>query len=160
MDDNSDPADLVVAGIERTLLLAATWIDWDGQPRYSDDGRLYTPHKAIRRQLHHLVDHLAQIEALLGGDPGRPDGWQASAITTPADLAPFTTDDLGEAEQCLRRLGDLYRRRLAAAGPDEWDKPRAPEWTLREIAHHVGDAWYAEQVGDLTPPNTAVDVEA
>ena len=159
MDDNSDPADRVVAGIERTLLLAATWTDWDGQPRYSDDGRLYTPHKAIRRQLHHLVDHLAQIEALLGGDPGRPDGWRASAITTPADLAPFTADDLGEAEQCLRRLGDLYRSRLAAAGPGEWDAPRGPEWTLREIAHHVGDAWYAEQVGDLTPPGTT-DVEA
>jgi hypothetical protein len=160
MDDTSDPADLVVAGIDRTLLLAATWSGWDGRPRSSDDGRLYTPHKAIRRQLHHLVDHLAQVEALLGGHPGRPDAWQASAITTPADLAPFTTDDLGEAEQCLRRLGDLYRWRFAAAGPAEWDAPRRPDWSLREIAQHVGDAWYAEQVGDLTAPATAVDAEA
>ena len=152
--DARDPAEVVTGMVGRVLELAGTWPRWDGRPRPVDD-RLYTPHKAIRRQLHHLVDHLVQIEALLGGHPERPDGWQASAITTPADLAPFTADDLGEAEQCLRRLGDLYRWRLAAAGPDEWDAPRAPEWTLREIAVHVGDAWYAEQVGDLTPNGTS-----
>jgi hypothetical protein len=37
--------------------------------------------------------------------------------------------------------------RLLAAGPDEWDRPR-DGWTLREIAAHLSDAWYAEQVGD------------
>ena len=50
-----------------------------------------------------------------------------------------------------RRLGRLYVLRLAAAGPEEWDRPRDPSWTLRAIAVHVGKAWYAEQVGDLRP---------
>ena len=36
------------------------------------------------------------------------------------------------------------------AGPEEWDAPRNPAWTLREIAEHVShvDA-YAEEVGRL-----------
>jgi hypothetical protein len=36
-----------------------------------------------------------------------------------------------------------------AAGPDEWDRPREG-WTLREIAEHLSNSWYAEQVGDLS----------
>ena len=41
-------------------------------------------------------------------------------------------------------------RRIAAAGPDEWDRPRTPNWTLREICEHLtGVLWYAEQVGRL-----------
>ena len=37
--------------------------------------------------------------------------------------------------------------RLAALDPAELDRDRSPDWTLREIAHHVADPWYAEQVG-------------
>lgn len=157
MNDNNNPGealnpgDCVVAGVERILDLACTWLAWDGRPRLAEGGeRVYTPHKAIRRHTHHLIDHLAEIEALLGGHPTRPDEWHASLVTLAADLAPFTEADLNEARQSLRRLADLYVWRLASAGAEEWDKPRDPHWTLRRIAEHVGKSWYAEQVGDLT----------
>ena len=150
MIDDTNPGAAVAAGVARTLELARTWLAWDGRPRMAEDGeRLYTPHKAIRRYTHHLIDHLAEIEALLGGVESRPDEWHASTVTVPADLAPFTESDLNEARQSLPRLGDLYVHRLAAAGPAEWDKPRDPHWTIRAIAEHVGSPWYAEQVGKI-----------
>lgn len=147
---NPNPGEVVVAGVERILCLARTWLAWDGRPRMAEDGkRLYTPHKAIRRHTHHLIDHLAEIEAVLDGRPSRPDEWHGSFVTVHGDWAPFTEADLNEAGQCLCRLADLYVHRLDAAGPEEWDAPRDPHWTLRRIAEHVGKAWYAEQVGDL-----------
>jgi hypothetical protein len=150
MVNDTNPGQAVVGGIERILTLAATWLAWDGRPRLAEDReRLYTPHKAIRRHTHHLVDHLAQIEALLDGVESRPDEWRGSYVTLATDWALFTEADLNEAQQCLRRLGDLYVHRLAVAGPDEWDRPRDPQWTLRAIAEHVGKPWYAEQVGEL-----------
>jgi hypothetical protein len=30
------------------------------------------------------------------------------------------------------------------------DRPRDPDWTLRAIAEHLAEPWYAEQVGDLS----------
>jgi hypothetical protein len=147
----SSPAELVAAGVERTLALAATWTAWDGEPRLADDGaRTYTPGKALRRHADHLIDHLAEVEALLAGVPTVPDHWRASAVDLASDLAGFAAADLNEARERLRRLGQLYVLRYAAAGPGEWDAPRDPNWTLREIAEHVGDPWYAEQVGDLS----------
>jgi len=146
----TNPATAVVAAVDRALALAATWPAWDGQPRRTADGeRVYTPHKAIRRTADHLVDHLAQVEALLAGVPGEEDRWLASAVTTEADGALFGPDDLVEAGQRLRRLARTFELRYAAAGPAEWDAPRGGEWTLRQIADHLADAWYAEQVGDL-----------
>ncbi|MBV8931050.1 MAG: hypothetical protein JO285_00605, partial [Kutzneria sp.] len=116
---NTNPGEVVVAGVERILVLARTWLAWDGRPRLAEGGeRLYTPHKAIRRHTHHLIDHLAEIEALLGGHSSRPDEWRGSSVTVAGDWAPFTEPDLNEAEQCLPRLADLYVQRLAAAGPD------------------------------------------
>ncbi|HEV3359710.1 MAG TPA: hypothetical protein VG247_23110 [Pseudonocardiaceae bacterium] len=151
MNSQGNPGEVVAAGVERMLVLARTWLRWDGRPLVSEDGdRVYTPHKAIRRHTHHLIDHLAQIEALLAGHESRPDEWLASQVTVAADLAPFTEADLNEARQCLTRLGDLYVHRLAVAGPAEWDRPRDPQWTLRAIAEHVAGPWYAEQVGDLS----------
>lgn len=149
-DSETNPADLVVAGVERTLELAATWLDWDGRGRLSEGGdRLYTPNKAIRRHSDHLVDHLAEVHALLAGVPTKPDRWLASAVTLESDWAPFGPAELNEAGQRLRRLARTYQVVYQAAGPAEWDRPREPSWTLRRIAAHVGSSWYAEQVGDL-----------
>jgi hypothetical protein len=146
-----NPAELVAAGVQRFLDLARTWLAWDGRPLVSEDGdRVYTPNKAVRRQADHLVDHLAQIEALLAGLPTEPDGWHASLVTVASDCAAFTEADLNEATQRLRRLGQLYVMRFAAAGETEWDRPRDPDWTLRAIAEHLAEPWYAQQVGDLS----------
>lgn len=147
-DDN--PATAVVNAVEQVLDLARTWPAWDGEPVTADDGRLFAPHKAIRRTADHIVDHLSEVEALLAGAPTEDDRWLASALTSPADRAPFTADDVTEATQRLRRLALTFVLRYAAAGPDAWDAPRGDHWTLREIAAHLGDPWYAEQVGDLS----------
>ncbi len=148
-----NPASAVVAAVDRVLALAATWPAWDGRPRLASDGeRTYTPHKAVRRTADHLVDHLAEVEAVLAGVPSEPDRWHASAVTLDADMAPFTPVDLDEAVQRLRRLARTFELRYAAAGPPAWDAPR-PGWTLRQIAEHLADPWYAEQVGDLSAPS-------
>jgi hypothetical protein len=145
------PAQFIVDAVDRTLALAQTWLVWDGRPRLSEDGdRLYTPHKAIRRIADHLVDHLAEMEALVSGVPTLPDHWHGSLVTVAGDWASFTEVDLNEAHQRLRRLASVFRLRFAAVGPSEWDRRREPNRSLREIAEHVGSAWYAEQVGDLT----------
>jgi hypothetical protein len=146
-----NPGTVVMAGVQRILELAQTWLAWDGSPYVAEDGaRIYTPNKAIRRHTDHLIDHLAEIEALLAGQQTEPDGWHASNVTLASDWASFTEADLNEAQQRLRRIAQTYLSRLALAGPQEWDIPRGSHWTLREIAEHVAGAWYAEQVGDLS----------
>lgn len=153
-----DPGAEVERATARVLELATTWLGWDGVPRVAEGGgRIYTPHKAIRRYADHLIDHHAQVEALLAGVQPRPNGWYESRVTTPADLAPFGEVDLVEATERLTRLSRSFRLRLLSAGPDEWDRPRGEEWTLREIAAHIGDAWYAEQVGDLSGRHATMD---
>ena len=151
METENNPATAVVSAVEDCLAMAATWLGWDGTPCVSEDGdRVYTPHKAVRRIADHLVDHLAEVEALLAGVPTMPDEWHGSLLTFDTDWARFTEGDLGEARQRLRRLARTFELRLLAAGPDQWDVPRTPNWTLREIADHLtGVRWYAEQVGSL-----------
>lgn len=151
MEDTENPATAVVRAVEESLSMAATWLHWDGFPRVSDDGdRIYTPHKAVRRIADHLVDHLAEVEALLAGVPTQPDEWHASLITTDSDWARFTEVDLVEAGQRLRRLARTLELRFAATGAAAWDLPRTPNWSLREIANHLaGVRWYAEQIGRL-----------
>jgi hypothetical protein len=148
-----NPGAQVERAVEQCLELAQTWLAWDGRPCVSEDGdRIYTPHKAVRRIADHLVDHLAEVEALLAGVPTQPDEWHASLVTFETDWARFTEQDLVEAQQRLRRLGRTFALRVAAAGEAEWDVPRTPNWTLREICDHVaGVLWYAEQVGRLGP---------
>jgi hypothetical protein len=156
--DGRHPADVVAGMVEHVLALAATWPRWDGQPAEvpveGEPPRVYTPHKAIRRVTDHLIDHLAEIEARLAGAPTEPDRWHGSLLTLAGDWAPFTEAELNEATQRLRRLGQLYVQRFAAAGPLEWDRPRDAGWTLRAIAEHLADPWYAEQVGDLSAAPT------
>ncbi|MDQ6715402.1 MAG: hypothetical protein M3Z83_04765 [Actinomycetota bacterium] len=71
--------------------------------------------------------------------------------TTDADFARFTEVDLVEAVERLARLSRSFRLRLLTAGPDQWDRPRGADWTLREIAVHVADPWHADQLGDVPP---------
>ena len=152
MRTDANPARAVVESVDHTLRLAGTWLSWDGEPRPTSDGeRIYTPHKVIRRMSDHIVDHLAEVEALLAGEATEPDRWGASLVTTEADRAAFTEVDLVEAEQRLRRLARTFELRYAAAGPAAWDVPRGENWTLREIATHLAESrWYADQLGDLS----------
>jgi hypothetical protein len=153
MTTDQNPAELVVAGIERCLDHALTWHAWDGRPiARTDDGapNTWTPYKALRRITDHLLDHLHQVEALLAGAEPIPDEWHGRRVTLDADWARFTEADLDEARSRLRRLGRTYLLRYQAAGPAAWDAPRDPDWTLREIAEHVANvSYYAEQVGRL-----------
>lgn len=114
------------------------------------DGRIYTPHKAVRRVADHLVDHLAEIEARVARVPTIPDAWHASASTTPADLAPFTQDDLDEARSRLTRLAQIFEVRLSALTDAELDRRDGEAWSPRQIAFHLEESlYYADAVGDL-----------
>lgn len=147
--DDRDPAEALTAMVDHVLALAATWTVWDGTPAHVDD-RVYTPHKAVRRVADHLVDHLAELEARLVGERPLPDHWHASATTTPADLAPFTREDLDEARSRLGRLARMWANRLSALTEEQLDHSPGEGWTFRQLAFHLtGSTYYADAVGDL-----------
>jgi hypothetical protein len=149
--DDRDPAQVLTAMTDHVLRLAATWTAWDGRPSRADE-RIYTPHKAIRRVADHLIDHLAELEARLAGHEAIPDRWHASTITTPADLAPFTDQDLDEARSRLTRLTQMWTDRLNTLTPDQLDHSPGKGWTFRQLAFHLtGSTYYANAVGDLSP---------
>ena len=153
--DGRRPADVVTTMIVHVLELAGTWPRWDGKPiEVLVDGeapRTYTPHKAVRRVADHLLDHLAELEARVAGAPTEPDHWHGSMVTTPADLAAFTNDDLDEARSRLRRLAQLWDVRLRALSVEQLDANNGKEWTLRQVAFHVAEsAFYADSIGQLT----------
>jgi hypothetical protein len=136
------------------LELAATWTRWDGRPVdipvEGEAPRTYTPHKACRRVTDHRIDHLADIEARLAGESTEPDRWHGSTVTTAADLAPFTDDDLDEARSRLRRLALIYETRLRSLTTEELDTGAGGSRTLRQVAFHVAEsAFYADSVGSL-----------
>jgi hypothetical protein len=154
--DDRNPADVVTAMVDHVLEVAATWLHWDGRPLETpvegEPARIYTPHKAIRRVADHLIDHLAELEARLAGRPTEPDRWHASAITTSADLAAFTPDDLDEARSRLRRLALIWDVRLRSLSDQRLDERAGDAWTLRQLAFHLAEsAFYADSVGVLTP---------
>lgn len=150
-DPAPDLAEAVTAMVGHVLDLATTWTTWDGRPFPVDD-RVYTPHKAIRRVADHLVDHLAELEARLAGQATLPDHWHASAITTHADLAVFTQEDLDEARSRLTRLARIWANRLDALTPEQLDHSPGPGWTFRALALHLTESsYYADAIGDLTP---------
>jgi hypothetical protein len=136
--------------VDVVLRLVDTWPAWDGEPPPVDD-RVYTPHKAVRRVADHMIDHLAEVEARLAGQPTIPDHWHASAITTPADLAPFTEADRDEAHSRLDRLAQIWRVRLGALDDETLDWRDGDAWTIREVAFHLAESVYhAEALGDLS----------
>ncbi|MFD7702650.1 hypothetical protein [Streptomyces caelestis] len=144
------PSATVTGMVDHVLALAATWTRWNGEPVHADD-RLYTPHKAIRRVADHLVDHLAEMEARLAGEEPQPDHWHASLITTEADLAPFTPQDLDEARSRLTRLARVWANRLDALTDEQLDDSPGEGWSFRELARHLHESvYYADAVGDLS----------
>jgi uncharacterized protein YfiM (DUF2279 family) len=151
LTDDRHPADVVTSMVDHVLTLAASWPAWDGTPVPAGD-RLYTPHKAVRRVTDHLIDHLAELEARLAGIPTIPDAWHASATTTAADLAPFTTADLDEARSRLTRLAQIFDVRLRALTEAQLDRRDGDAWSPRQLAFHLEEStYYADSVGDLTP---------
>jgi len=148
--DDRDPAEVVSGMVDHVLALVDSWTAWDGAPRGVDD-RVYTPHKAVRRVADHMVDHLAEVEARLAGEPTIPDRWHASAITTASDLAPFTAEDRDEARSRLARLALVWRVRLDSLDRERLDRREGEAWTIREVAFHLAESsYYADAVGDLS----------
>lgn len=141
--------------VNHVLELAVTWPHWDGKPfevtvEGEEDPRVYTPHKAVRRVADHLLDHLAELEARVGGQPTEPDAWHGSMVTTPADLAAFTVDDLDEARSRLTRLAQIWEVRLRSLSDERLNAPEGDAWTLRQVAFHVAESgFYADSVGVL-----------
>jgi hypothetical protein len=148
--DDRDVAMVVPAAVTEVLGLAETWLGWDGRP-ISRAGNAWTPHKALRRVADHLLDHLAEIECRLAGQPALPDQWHGRMVTTDSDLARFTEVDLDEATSRLTRLAACYQARLGDLGPQVLDaRPDQATWTIREVAHHVSHVTsYAAMVGSL-----------
>ncbi|MFF2075300.1 hypothetical protein ACFVXG_11175 [Kitasatospora sp. NPDC058162] len=142
-------AALIPASVGHVLALADTWTAWDGRPVVNADGRTYTPHKVVRRVADHLLDHLAEVEARLAGEPAAADHWHASNVTTPADLAPFTAADLDEARSRLTRLGGIWAQRVAALSERQLDDSPGTGWSFRQIVCHLAGAaaYYADSVG-------------
>lgn len=148
--DARDPADAISDMVEHVLSLAETWTAWDGRPRKTGN-RQYTPHKAIRRVADHMIDHLTQLQAHIAGVASPPDRWHASAITTPADHAPFQPEDVDEARSRLERLALLWRLGLNEVPRTELDRAEGDAYTPREMAYcAVESAYYADAVGDLS----------
>jgi hypothetical protein len=148
--DGRDPGAVLDAAVRYALALLDTWVRWDGQPIHVDD-RVYTPHKAVRRIADHLLDHLAEVEARLVGEPTYPDDWEASASTTPADLAPFLPEDRTEAAARLRRLAQVWTARLRTLEGARLDATPGEGWSARQIAFHLAETvyYYADSVGSL-----------
>jgi hypothetical protein len=119
---DGNPGLIVAAAVDRCLEIAGSWLGWDGRPVHRGEN-VWTPHKSLRRITDRLLDHLAEVEALLAGVPTIPDRWHGRAVTLDADWARFTE-------------------------PTAWDAARGDAWTLRTIAEHVAEVvWYAEQMG-------------
>jgi HAMP domain-containing protein len=144
-----NPANVVPAMIAEVLAVAQAWTNWNGKP-VTSDGRTMTPHKAIRRVVDHTIDHLAEAVARINNTEPLDDHWHNSANTTPADLAPFTANDLNEAVERLNRLAQLWRLTYAQLDDATLDAPIPNSVTLRELAHHAAESIdYANMIGKL-----------
>jgi|tagenome__1003787_1003787.scaffolds.fasta_scaffold20601332_2 hypothetical protein len=98
--------------------------------------------EAVDRGL--MVDHLAEIGARVPRRRTEPDGGHGSLATTPADLAPFTAEDLDEARGRLLRLARIWDVRLRSLCDEQHEAAAGDAGTLRQVAFHVADcAFYA-----------------
>jgi NTP pyrophosphatase (non-canonical NTP hydrolase) len=151
--DDREPEAVVPAAVAEVLEIAETWLAWDGHPVYAD-GNAWTPHKALRRVTDHLLDHLAEIECRLAGQPTLPDQWHGRMVTLDADFARFTEVDLDEATSRLLRFAACYQARLSSLDAGQLDaRPADDVWTIREVVHHVaGVTYYAKAVGRTVVP--------
>jgi len=147
---HGDVTRLVPDAVREILDVAETWLGWDGTP-IRRDGNVWTPHKALRRVADHLLDHLAEIQCRLAGQPPLPDRWHGRMVTVDADFARFTEIDLDEVTSRLLRLAACYQSALHDRDAAMLDaRPDQDTWTLREVVHHVSDVTgYAEMVGRL-----------
>lgn len=131
------PATLVEDAVTDILARAEHWLGWDGRPVFRS-GNAWTPHKVLRRVADHLLDHLAELECRLAGQPTVPDRWHGRMATTDADFARFTEIDLDEATSRLTRLAACYRARMSSVDDLLLDAvPADGGWTLRQVVHHV-----------------------
>jgi hypothetical protein len=148
---DGDVTQLVPNAVRAVLEVAETWLGWDGAPVLRA-GNAWTPHKALRRTADHLLDHLAEIQGRLAGQPTLPDAWHGRMVTVDADFARFTEVDLDEATSRLLRLAACYQAVLHTGGAAILDARSAGDvWTIREIVHHVsGVTAYADMVGRLS----------
>ena len=147
--DEREVTTIVPAAVAEVLGVAGTWLGWDGRP-VCRDGNTWTPHKALRRVTDHLLDHLAEIECRLAGQPTVPDRWHGRMVTTDADFARFTEVDLDESTSRLTRLAACYQARLSGLEDALDARPDEATWTIREIVHHVSNVtWYASTIGRL-----------
>ncbi len=110
--DERDPATLIPNAVEEVLRLAATWLAWDGRPRFGD-GNAWTPLKALRRVTDHLLDHLAEIEAVLAGQTtvptpgsGARSPWTATGLASQKPTSTKPTTGFA-ATQSSTGYGDL-----------------------------------------------------
>lgn len=148
--DDRDVTALIPAAVDEVLATAENWLAWDGRPVRAD-GNAWTPHKCLRRVTDHLLDHLAEIECRLAGQPTVPDRWHGRRLTLDADFARFTEADLDEATSRLTRLAASYRARLATLDPATLDAPGdGGAWTIRQIVHHVSNVTYYARCLDPT----------
>jgi hypothetical protein len=135
--DARDVAHLVPAAIADILERAEEWLGWDGRAVIGEHN-VWTPHKALRRIVDHLLDHLAEIDARLAGMETVPDGWHGRRLTLDSDWARFTEADLDEATSRLRRIALCYEARLGALDDATLDKQgQDGSWTVRQVVHHV-----------------------
>ena len=154
--DGRDPATLVEEAVADILARAEQWLGWDGRPVLRS-GNAWTPHKVLRRVADHLLDHLAELECRLAGQPTIPDRWHGRMATTDADFARFTEIDLDEATSRLTRLAACYRARLCTVDGTALDAvPQDGDWTLRQVVHHVSRVTgYADMLGGQAGQPTA-----
>jgi hypothetical protein len=149
--DDRDPATIIPVAVAEVLDVAETWLGWNGRAVHAE-GNAWTPHKALRRVADHLLDHLAEIECRLAGQPTRPDEWHGRMVTTDADFARFTEIDLDEATSRLTRLAACYQARVGGLDTATLDaRPDERTWTIREVVHHVSHVTaYAQMLGRLS----------